>query len=115
MASGLTRRNAGIVSMTRAWSPWASHAMRSRSAWRASGVRMWTGSDASWARSSLSFQNVWLIAPLASRTTRRLLRVTARPMASPTSRKSSVSAVCAVLTLTHRSSPWRNGSRLVVG
>ena len=103
------------MSTTWAWSPASSQAIRSRSASRASGVRMCTGSDASWARSSLSFQNVWLIAPLASSTTRRPLRATARPTASPTSRKSSLSAVCAVLTLTHRSSPWRNGSRFVVG
>ena len=86
------------MAITLACSPACSHAIRSRSAARASAVLMCTVSLASCARSSRSDQNVWDIAPDASSRTVRPVCSMAAPSARPARRKSSVSPVCAVLT-----------------
>ena len=94
------------MSITRAWSPASSHAIRSVSAARASAVLMCAVSLASCARSSRSDQNVCDMAPDATSSTVRPACAMAAPSARPARRKSSVSPVCAVLIETHRlSSP----------
>ena len=90
------------MSITRAWSPACSQAIRSVSAARASAVRMWAVSLASCARSSRSDQNVCDMAPDATSSTARSLCAMAAPSARPARRKSSVSPVCAVLIEIHR-------------
>ena len=93
--------------MTAAWSPCAHQARRSRSAARASGVRMWIGSEASCRSISESGQKRWLMPPLASSTTRSSDSAIARPSAAPTAKKSSSRAVWQMLTETQRSPRFR--------
>ncbi len=94
-----------MVARIRAWSPAFIHSMRSRSAAEWAGLKMCSTPAASCSRSFCSGQNLWLIAPDASSTTRRSTLAIASRRARPTRRKSSPSPVCAQLTESQASLP----------
>ncbi len=87
------------MSITRAWSPAWSQAIRSVSAALARAVLIWDTSLASCARNSRSGQKKCDSAPDATSTTLRSVAAIAAPMARPARRKSSVSPVYAALLI----------------